>query len=77
MTATTTLSCGDRCRFSSDFLRNTGQVAGPDAPTSQGPWARGTVLNVKHLNGVSDIVQIIWDDSSITRALASNLERCS
>jgi len=71
------LSVGDRCRFASKFLRTTGQATGPDAPTSHGPWARGTVLTVKHFSGgVPVLVQVTWDNGAITAALATNLERC-
>jgi len=67
---------GDRCRYASAFLRSTNQLTGPDAPTDQGPWARGTVLNVTPFDGTPDLVQVIWDNNRIGRALASNLERC-
>jgi hypothetical protein len=70
------LDTGVRVKFSAPFLRSTGQYAGPDAPTSEGPWARGTVSEVRRYATCPPIVAVEWDNGRITRVLAPNLERC-
>jgi len=60
---------GDRVRFSTDFLRNTGQYAG------RVPWLRGTVTGVilPMSNGM-EILHVEWDDGTWGRVLNVNLE---
>ena len=70
------LDAGVRVRFSTPFLRSTGQCTGPDAPASYGPWARGTVAEVKRYASCPPIVAVQWDDGRVTRVLAPNLESC-
>jgi hypothetical protein len=70
------LDTGVRVRFSSPFLRSTGQSTGPSAPASYGPWARGTVVEVKRYASCPPIVAVQWDDGRVTKALAPNLESC-
>jgi len=70
------LDTGMRVRYSATFLRSTYQYTGPDAPASEGPWARGTVAEVKRYATCPPIVAVQWDNGRVTRVLAPNLERC-
>lgn len=64
------LLVGDRVRWSTPFLRSTYQVAGPEAPTSWGPWAEGTLCRVR--DG-SNLVRVRWDDGTVAGAHIRNL----
>jgi hypothetical protein len=72
---------GERVAFARDFLRNTGQFTGADAPCSWGPFARGTVTTcrgfdgepIKNPSGEPSLVAVLWDDGQETRALGNNL----
>lgn len=50
------LSVGDRVRFTSKFLRNTGQYTG------LGPSLIGTVVSVLGEYPIGSCVGIVWDD---------------
>jgi hypothetical protein len=63
------LRTGDRVRFSTPFIRSTGQYCGPDAPTSVGPFAAGKLLEV----GKSALVQVLWDDERTLTVHIENL----
>lgn len=68
---------GTRVRFSANFLRSTGQYAGPDAPTHVGPFARGTVTAVEPFPGQRYVlVRVRWDDGHDAPAALCNLEPC-
>jgi hypothetical protein len=43
------LQNGDTVRFSRSFLQSLAMLSGPAAPTSVGPFARGTVTAIGHL----------------------------
>jgi len=68
----TTIRKGHRVAFSRDFLRSTGQFTGPDNPTSRGPFARGTVVEMLPS---PPLAVIRWDDDNVSRVLAANLVR--
>lgn len=65
----------DTVRFTAQFLRSTGQYAGDEAPTSTGPWAKGTVvaLSPKQLPGPV-VARVLWADGREGASLVSNLE---
>jgi hypothetical protein len=42
----TPLQIGDTVRYTRAFLQSMAMVSGPDAPTSSGPFARGTVTAI-------------------------------
>lgn len=72
---------GDRIRFTAQFCRSTGQYAGPEAPTSVGPWARGEVVQIdtpfsRYEGGPRDrgMLGILWDDGRESMVLNCNLE---
>lgn len=65
---------GQRVRYTALFLRNTGQFAGPDAPTCSGPWARGEVQVLAKLAEDRAIVRVLWDNGEEFTALDCNLE---
>jgi hypothetical protein len=69
------LQTGDRVQYDSDWLRNTGQFTGPDAPCSLGPFAKGTVMGEYALNDERRVVDVLWDDGQRFRALDRNLTR--
>ena len=67
---------GDTVRFHTLFLRSTGQFAGPEAPTSSGPWARGEVTEITSWPGSSlTLVTVRWADGEVTRVHPDNLAR--
>ncbi len=66
------MKTGDYVRYTAQFLRNTGQYTGPDAPCHHGPWACGVV---KHwVPELSHHVRVLWDDGAETTVHAANLE---
>jgi hypothetical protein len=67
------MKVNDKVRFSEGFLKATFQVAGPDHPTSVGPHARGTVIDMHQL-GPSLLIEVRWADSRITKIFSKNLE---
>lgn len=70
-----TFKAGDKVRFSSDWLKSTGQVTG------EVPFMRGVVTAVKDLSEDRQIVTVRWgsvedDEPYTSRVLSSNLEVC-
>lgn len=65
---------GDRVRFRADFLRNTGQYVGPEAPTHVGPFARGEVVEHGAAQGLPEHVVVRFDDGWSQLIHAGNLE---
>jgi hypothetical protein len=72
-TTATKLLPGTRCRFNKAFLQSTCQYTGPVAPTSTGPFARGTVVGQEPLGGWL-LIRVAWDDGTTTNVNANNLE---
>lgn len=66
------MKVGDTVRYEAQFLRNTGQYTGPDAPCHHGPWAFGTVHHF--VDELPNHVVILWDDNAITTVHKANLE---
>ena len=66
------MKTGDHVRYNAQFLRNTGQYTGPDAPCHHGPWAYGVVL--RWVPELSHHVRVLWDDGTETTVHAANLE---
>lgn len=64
---------GCRVAYAREFLRNTSQFTGPSAPTSSGPFARGSVVEVEPFHGSKSLIRIHWDDGHISSVLDSNL----
>jgi hypothetical protein len=63
---------GTRVAFAREFLRNTGQFTGQDAPTHVGPFARGIVKAVVSF-GARKLVMVHWDDGHAGNVLDCNL----
>jgi hypothetical protein len=63
---TNTFKVGDKVRYSSEFLRNTGQYTGPT------PQLKGTVTKVSDMGG-KQLVSIKWNDGTEGKALSVNL----
>lgn len=74
-TTATKLLPGTRCRFNKAFLQSTCQYTGPVAPTSYGPFARGTVTGQEPLGSIL-LVRVAWDDGTSSAVNAVNLEPC-
>lgn len=72
-TTATKLLPGTRCRFTKRFLRATCQYTGPAAPTSRGPFARGTVTGQEPLSSFL-LIRVAWDDGTSSAVNAANLE---
>lgn len=70
------LRVGSAVRFALAHLRATMQYSGPDAPTSYGPHARGTVLEVRRHGGLRGpaVCRVQWADGRVTSVLETNLE---
>ncbi len=68
----TNFTTGDRVAMRASWLRNTGQLTGPPAPTSVGPFARGTVTGT-HPLGARTLVAVRWDDGRESRVISGNL----
>jgi hypothetical protein len=71
------LQVGDTVRFTRAFLQSTAMGSGPPAPTSLGPFARGTVTAIEPLSPGSALVlaTVVWADGESTRVNVANLER--
>ena len=67
------MKVNDKVRFAAGFLKATYQLTGPEHPTSVGPHARGTVIEVHQL-GPSTLIEVRWADSRITKIFEKNLE---
>ena len=67
------MKVNDRVRFAAGFLKATFQVEGPPAPTSVGPHAVGTVIDIHQL-GPSILIEVRWADGRITKIFEKNLE---
>ena len=59
------------------FLQSTAMGSGPPAPTSLGPFARGTVTAIEPLSPSSHLLlaTVVWADGVSTRVNVANLER--
>ena len=68
------LQSGDTVRFTKAFLQSLAMESGPDAPTSLGPFARGTVTAIAPLTPRSSLVlaTVPWADDETTQV---NLEQ--
>lgn len=71
------LQSGDTVRFTKAFLQSLAMVSGPDAPTSSGPFARGTVTAIAPLTPRSSFVLAteLWADGETTQVNVVNLEQ--
>ena len=71
------LQIGDTVRFTRAFLQSTAMGSGPPAPTSLGPFARGTVTAIAPLSPGSTLLlaTVAWADGNSTRVNVANLER--
>ena len=71
------LQIGDTVRFTRGFLQSTAMGSGPPAPTSLGPFARGTVTAIEPLSPSSPLLlaTVVWADGDSTRVNVANLER--
>ena len=67
------LKIGDRVRMSTKWCRNTGQFAGPPAPTRIGPHARGCMTGWQMM-GDRKLGIVTWDDGEESKVLVCNLE---
>lgn len=57
------IKVGMRVCFSREFLSNTGQVTGPEAPASYGPFAEGKVISLwMDPDDEKVLAFIMWDD---------------
>ena len=63
-------------RFSKSFLQSLAMLTGPAAPTSVGPFARGTVTAIAPLSPGSPLVlaTVRWADGVTTQVNVTNLE---
>lgn len=68
------LNLGDRVRFTKKFLRSSGMVAGPEAPTDVGPWARGEVVKLTPWTEGRQIVTVLWDNGELGKGLSGVYE---
>ena len=70
------LQIGDSVRFSRAFLQSMAMVSGPDAPTSSGSFARGTVTAIAPItpNSPMAVATVSWADGVTTQVNVSNLE---
>ena len=70
------LQIGDTVRFSRAFLQSMAMVSGPDAPTSSGPFARGTVTAIGPIipNSPMVVATVSWADGVTTQVNVTNLE---
>ena len=66
------MKIGDLVRYEAQFLRNTGQYTGPDAPAHVGPWAFGTVSSFPPT--LPHHVRVMWDNGVETTVHRQNLE---
>ena len=70
------LQIGDTVRFTRAFLQSMAMVSGPEAPTSSGPFARGTVTAIGPIIPSSPVVvaTVSWADGVTTQVNVTNLE---
>lgn len=66
-------------RFSRSFLPSLAMLSGPAAPTSVGPFARGTVTAIAPLSLGSPLLlaSVSWADGTTSQVNVANLERQS
>ena len=71
------LQVGDTVRFSRAFLQSIAMGSGPPAPTSLGPFARGTVTAIAPLSPSSPLLlaTVAWADGDSTQVNVANIER--
>ena len=71
------LQVGDTVRFTRAFLQSLAMGSGPPAPTSLGPFARGTVTAIAPLSPGSPLLlaTVAWADGDSTQVNVANLER--
>ena len=64
-------------RFSRSFLQSLAMLSGPAAPTSAGPFARGTLTAIAPLSPGSSLLlaTVSWADGHISEVNVANLER--
>jgi hypothetical protein len=76
---TSPLQIGDTLRFTRTFLQSLAMGSGPVAPTSLGPFARGTVVAIAPLSSGSALLlaTVDWADGESTQVNVVNLERQS
>jgi hypothetical protein len=74
---TSALQIGDTVRFTRAFLQATAMVTGPEAPTSVGPFARGSVAAIAPISPRSSLVlaTVTWADGTSSDVNVANLER--
>ena len=72
----TPLQIGDTVRLSRAFLQSTAMITGPAAPTSVGPFARGTVTAIAPISTSSSLVlaNVAWADGQSSQVNVVNLE---
>ncbi len=70
------LQNGDTVRFSRSFLQSLAMLSGPAAPTSVGPFARGTVTAIGPIipNSPMVVATVSWADGATTQVNVTNLE---
>jgi len=70
------LQIGDTVRFTRPFLQSMAMVSGPGAPTSSGPFARGTVAAIAPIipNSSMVLATVGWADGVTTQVNVANLE---
>ncbi|MCP9857929.1 MULTISPECIES: hypothetical protein [unclassified Cyanobium] len=70
------LQIGDTVRFTRAFLQSLAMVSGPEAPTSSGPFARGTVTAIAPIipNSPMVLATVSWADGVTTQVNVTNLE---
>jgi hypothetical protein len=70
------LQNGDTVRFSRSFLQSLAMLSGPAAPTSVGPFARGTVTAIAPLSPGSPLLlaTVRWADGHTSEVNVANLE---
>ena len=71
------LQNGDTVRFSRSFLQSLAMLSCPAAPTSVGPFARGTVTAIASLCPGSPLrlATVSWADGHTSQVNVANLER--
>jgi hypothetical protein len=71
----TPLQIGDTVCLSRAFLQSTAMVTGPAAPTSVGPFARGTVTAISPISPGSSLVlaTVAWADGESSQVNMANL----
>jgi len=71
------LQIGDTVRLTRAFLQSLVMLTGPQAPTSLGPFARGTVTAIAPITPSSSLMlaTVLWADGVISQVNVLNLER--